>query len=137
MAERLRQRRRAHLKLGDDRADAGAHRLVAQEPEPSRELAPYRDAGVFQHAMIEDQALLLAVLADIADGEIVDRFGDRADAARLTVDAQLAGGDAAPAEDALGEFRAAGADETVEADDLALAQLEVDAGMAERGGDAA
>ena len=50
-------------------------------------------------------------------------------------DLDLAAGQRMKAQDAFGELRPAGADEAVEADDLALAHGEVDVRMAERGRD--
>ena len=85
--------------------------------------------------MGEDQPLLLAILADVADAAAMDRVGDAGDALGPARDLDLAGGQRIKAQNAFGELRPARADEAVEADDLALAHSEIDVCVAERGGD--
>ena len=79
IADHLGERRRADFQFSDDGRDMRAHRFVAQEAEPAGELAPDRDPGILEHGMGEDQALLLAILADVADAAAMDGVGDAGD----------------------------------------------------------
>src|SRR4051812_1419477 len=107
IANRLQKRGRAHLEFGDDWGDVRPHRIVAEKSEPARELSPYSDAGILQHAMSQDQALSLAILADVADAVCVNGFRDVLDPAGFASHADLAAGDRMQPEDAFGELGAA------------------------------
>src|SRR3984957_20683572 len=85
--------------------------------------------------MGEDQPLLLAILADVADAAAMNGVGDAGDTLGPACDLDLAFGRRIEAQNAFGELRPARDDEGVEADDLALAHGKIDVCMAERGGD--
>src|ERR1700684_3661540 len=85
--------------------------------------------------MGEDQPLLLAILADVADAAAMDRVSDAGDTLGPARDLNLAGGKRIKAQNALSKLRPARPDEAIEADDLALAHGEIDFCMAEHGGD--
>ena len=69
--------------------------------------------------MQQDQALVLAVLADIANAMAMERSATEAMLTGCARDADLAAGLAVKAEHGLGQFAAAGADEAIEPEDLA------------------
>src|SRR3984957_10991242 len=85
--------------------------------------------------MGEDQPLLLAILADVADAAAMNGVGDAGDTLGPACDLDLAFGRRIEAQNAFGELRPARADEAVEAHDLALAHGKIDVCMAEGGGD--
>ena len=125
-------RRRADRQPSDERARGvrlGARRDQAEDPGDA---PPDGDRDIVPDRIGEDQALLLAVLADVADAIVLERLVHRG-CGPAAADADLAAGDAAVAEDAAGELAPAGADQAVEPEDFALVEAEVDVAVSERG----
>ena len=109
---------------------------------PGRRTSPSRasrrhtvTADVAGDGLVEEEALLLAVLGDVADPVPVQGVAHVPDPGRTPVHPHLAGGDPVEAEQRLGQLAAARADQPVQADDLAGADGEADVVVAGGGGD--
>ena len=90
------------------------------EAEGPGDAAPDRNRDIVPDRIGEQQTLALAVLAHVADAIFLERLVHRTDARWLPVDADLAAGNSAEAEDAARELGAAGAHKAVESEDFAL-----------------
>ena len=91
--------------------------------EPAGQPAQHRQRLVGPDRELEHEPLVVAVLGQQRDAEL-QRVPRRARANRAAVDADLAAVGPGDAEQHLRDLRAAGADQTEEAQDLARAQLE-------------
>ncbi|RAO08803.1 hypothetical protein LUPAC07_05551 [Micromonospora noduli] len=114
--------------------DQGPLRPVPDQPEPGQP-APHRHGRVAGHGLVEEEALLLAVLGDVADPVPVQGIAHVPDPGRTAVYPHLPGGDLVEAEQRLGQLAAARADQSVQADDLTGADGEADVVVAGGGGD--
>ena len=93
------------------------------EEAVARKAAERGQRDVLEDRQRQDDALALALLRHIDDAAR-DRVGRRADDDGLAVELQRAARRLGDAEQRLHQLAAAGADEAVEAEDLALAQVE-------------
>ncbi|MNL00279.1 hypothetical protein D3C87_1207070 [compost metagenome] len=83
--------------------------------------------------MLENEAVTLAVLADITDAVFVDGFGNGADAGRAIFDPDFALRDGEFTHDRFCQFGAPSAHQPVKADDFTLAHGKTDIAMADCG----
>ena len=117
--------------------DEGLDRLPllagGDEAEGAAEPGPYRDRDVVLDGMHEDEALLLAIFADITHAICLQRVMHVGDPRRFAADEKVAAGDLSFTENGASEFTATGTDEPVEAQDLAAMEGESDIAVAERG----
>ena len=93
-------------------------RAGIQPPEP-RESPPDRDRDVRHDVVDEEQALFLAVLADVADAIPLERLSGDPDLRDLAVDTDLASDRPVDADDGLSHLAPTGADQPVEPEVLA------------------
>ena len=101
-----------------NRRDFGVDRAVTQKTHAVRKLAPQGDAGVGQHRMQQDQALLLAIFRDIADAMLVQGLGHRGDVNGLACNLNFARQLFGKAKNCLGQFAAPRTDKAIKANDF-------------------